>query len=148
MIDKIIEELEYHKLGWENTDEYNLQRRPFIEAYSKAIEIVKRYENDGWILCSERLPENEKEVEVSVERRLQDKIIKFTCRAFYEDGTVRTDNSAFCWDNCDDFEYDEEKDSSIISNGWFESNRYSEEFVAVDDFVIAWRNLPIPYKGE
>jgi len=45
MIDKIIEELEYHKLGWENTDEYNLQRRPFIETYSKAIEIVERHQN-------------------------------------------------------------------------------------------------------
>ena len=44
MIDKIIEELEYHKIGWENTDEYNLQRRPFIAAYEKAIETVKRYE--------------------------------------------------------------------------------------------------------
>ncbi|MDD3138922.1 MAG: hypothetical protein PHX08_08125 [Lachnospiraceae bacterium] len=48
MIDKIIEELEEFKK--ENIGEIN---SGFIET---CIEIVKKHENDGWTLCSERLP--------------------------------------------------------------------------------------------
>jgi len=143
MIDKIIEELEYHKLGWENTDEYNLQRRPFIEAYSKSIEIVKRYENDGWILCSERLPKCEEEVWIQTEKGTR-------TTANYEDGKMDNEKSAWLWVDID-FDYDEETDTNYIPEGWWEHRHFNPDEVyncCVDEKVVAWQPLPATYKGE
>ena len=58
MIDKIIEELEcecekYHDFAEEDMNSDYWER---YEAYKEAIEIVKKYDNDGWVLCNDRLP--------------------------------------------------------------------------------------------
>lgn len=113
------------------------------------------YTNVGskWIPCSERMPENEKEVEISCIRRYigagdKKEVAYFTARAFYTDGTMTTEDSAYVWEDCDNWEYNEEKDAYIIPEGWWECVTFSEEFGVVDAEVIAWKPLPEPYKGE
>jgi len=54
-IDKIIEELEELYINKVLTDEELAHNR----AINNATEIVKKYENNGWILCSNILPEKE-----------------------------------------------------------------------------------------
>lgn len=105
-----------------------------------------------WIPCSERLPENEEEVEISCVRRYigagdEKKERHFTARAFYSDGTMTTEDSDFAWNDIDNWEYDEEKDAYIIPEGWWEYVMFSEEFGVVDAEVIAWQPLPEPWKG-
>lgn len=120
-------------------------------AYKKILDRIDSQPTlSEWIPCSERLPVSEEEVEVTVERRChnatgEDEIYHFTCRAMYEDGTVTTEDSAYCWDNFN-FEYDENKDTYTIPEGWWEVVSYSEEMGQIDDFVIAWMPRLKPYK--
>lgn len=106
---------------------------------------------DGeWIPVSERLPENETEVEISCIRRYigagnVKKEAYLTARAFYSDGTLTTEDSSFGWDEVYNWEYDEEKDAYIIPEGWWEYVTFSEQFGVVDAEVIAWKPLPAPY---
>lgn len=66
----------------------------------------------------------------------------------YEDGTVYTEDSNWFWyDN--DFEYDEEKEDYIISEGWWEYRHFNCDEAynnAIDEEVIAWQPLPESYK--
>lgn len=105
-----------------------------------------------WIPCGERLPKIETEVEISCIRRCivgnEKKVYRFTARAFYTDGTMTTGDSAFTWNDCDNWEYDEEKDDYIIPEGWWEGGSFSEEFGVVDAEVIAWKPLSLPYREE
>lgn len=106
-----------------------------------------------WIPCSERMPENETEVEITCVRHYigagdEQKERCFTARAFYIDGTITTEDSNFVWEEVYNWAYDEEKDAYIIPEGWWEYITFSEEFGAVDAEVIAWMPLPEPYKGE
>lgn len=103
----------------------------------------------GWIPCSERMPESEKDVEITYVRGhwKTDEPLYFTARAFYEDGTMNTENSSFDWDNTN-LEHDEEKDYYVISEGWFESVSFAEAFETVDAQVIAWREIAEPYRPE
>jgi len=128
----------------------------------QAVDRLAAYENTGitpdeimdgkiltdWIPVSEWLPECEKAVEVTVERHLPTKTIYLTCRAIYEDGTVWSQDSRFRWENFDNYKYDEERDDWLVPEGWFEAVSYAEEFEAIDDFVIAWREVGEPYKPE
>lgn len=102
----------------------------------------------GWIPRSERLPESEKDVEITYVRKHWNtgEPLYFTARAFYEDGTTTTEASSFNWDNTDNWEYNEEKDYYVIPEGWFESVSFAEEFEAVDVPVIAWREITEPYR--
>lgn len=104
--------------------------------------------DNGWILCSERLPENEEEVEITFIRKQHNtnEILYLTARAFYEDGTLTVDDSAFVWENVDEFEYDEETESYIIPEGWFEGVSFAGTFAEVDAPVIAWRYTTPPYR--
>ena len=114
-------------------------------------ELYHRRQNDrDWICCRKQLPEPEKEVEVTVEVRLVDgKRKRFTCRAFYEDGNTTLDNSDISeWDFDDDELYDPERDDWFVPEGWYGSNDYCEQFTIIDDFVIAWRDIPKPYGIE
>ena len=47
-----------------------------------------------------------------------------------------------------DMDYDEECDTYIIPEGWWESVEYAEEFSAVDDKVTHWMSLPDLPKEE
>ena len=112
----------------------------------------KQHAKDRWIPVGERLPENEKEVEVSIERRLENGTRRLTCRAIYEDGSIWSENSRFSWNDFDgldsDLEYSKELDDWKVPQGWFEAATYAEEFAAIGDFVVAWRPLPEPYAVE
>lgn len=103
-----------------------------------------------WIPCSEKLPENEQTVEITFVRKRWKTGEKMflTARAFYTDGTTTTEESDYVWEETDNWEYDEEKESHIIPEGWWESVTFSEQSDAVDMAVIAWRPLPEPYIPE
>ena len=101
---------------------------------------------DGWILCSERLPNNEEKVLVTCKYRNYERA--FVAMAFHTDGTFTTERPEYSWDTDDDWEYNEEEDAWVIPPGWWECVRLGGEFRAVDAEVLAWKPLPEPYKGE
>lgn len=111
---------------------------------------IRALDESGWILCSERMPENETEVEITFIRKHYEtgKTLYLTARAFHEDGTLSTEGSAFYWNETDNWEYDEETDSYIIPEGWFEGVSFAEEFGVVDLPVIAWRYPSEAYKPQ
>lgn len=120
-----------------------------MEYIDMAIEALKSQPKIGeWIPCSERLPENEKEVEITFVRKhyKTGETLYLTARAFHEDGTLTTDDSIFLWEEGADWEYVEEKDGYIIPEGWFEGVSFTENFGIVDMTVIAWRPLPEAYR--
>ena len=104
----------------------------------------------GWIPCSERLPENEQEVEITYVSKYwkTGEPLYLTCRAFYTDGTMTTEDSNYVWNEIDNWEYNENFDAYIIPEGWWEGVSFAEEFYPVDKPVIAWMPLPEPWKGE
>lgn len=119
------------------------------QAVNDFVEIVDRQPKVGqWIPCSERLPENEQEVEITYVKKhwKTGEPLYFTCRAFYTDGTMNTEESGYVWDETDNWEYNEKLDAYIIPKGWWECVSFAEEFGAVDDPVIAWMPPPKPYK--
>lgn len=121
------------------------------ELGNKIMDYIKNMEKIGeWIPCSERLPKNEEEVEITYTRKnyKTGETMYLTARAFYEDGTMNTEDSEYCWNDTDNWEYVEEKDAYIIPEGWFEYAPFTEEFGVVDMTAIAWRPLPEPYKEE
>ena len=116
------------------------------DAHKMAISALER---DRWIPVTERLPEPEKEVSLTVERRdAYGKCRRFTVRAIYEDGSVDRYNSNYEWDDELDFDYDSETDTFFVPKGWFEAVTYIEHFQAIPDFDIAWRPLPEPYNPQ
>ena len=100
-----------------------------------------------WIPVSE-LPNDNREVEVTCEvKRLDGKKYRYTCHASYVHrySIESTDNN---WEGCD--EYNEEEDKYYALPGWYERVRnwgdYS--YCVIEDYVLAWRELPEPFKGE
>ena len=102
----------------------------------------------GWIPVTERLPENEQEVFVTVEvRPYGRKPFRRVVRAFYTDGRHTDADSAYSWDEFPDPQYDDD-DNMIIPEGWWESSDYLEQQGMIDDFVIAWREPLKPWEGD
>ena len=100
-----------------------------------------------WIPVTERLPENEVNVLITVEHRpIGRKSYRRVVRAFHEDGTWSDIRSAYSWDDDSWDDYVDGDGIVLIPEGWFEAIDYHGEFCAVDDFVIAWMPLPEPYK--
>lgn len=128
-----------------HTDEETLREVRKLKILITALEAQKA---DRWIPITERFPKCEEEVEITVERRCDNKTYTFTCRAVYEDGNMWSEDSAFCWDNFDNMEYDEEKDDYKVPEGWFESVSYTEESHIIDDFVLAWKPINKPWTKE
>lgn len=118
------------------------------EECREAVEAARSHSNDGWIPCSDGMPENEKEVEITYmwEACQSGKAYYDTARAFYTDGTMTTEDSGYNWEDTDDWEYCEEKDAAYIPEGWWECVAFCENFSAVDQKVIAWRHCPEPYR--
>jgi hypothetical protein len=141
MIDekKLIDELKQSGMIADN--EYGNAMLNIINSQSKT---------GGWIPCSEKLPENETEVEITYISKSYKtgETLYMTARAFYEDGTLPTEKSICIWNEGDNWEYDENTDSYIIPEGWFEGVSFSEEFGIVDMPVIAWRYLTEPYQPQ
>ena len=103
-----------------------------------------------WIPCSERMPDPEQEVEITYTRKnyKTGETMYLTARAFYEDGTLTEEDSDYCWENADNWEYDEKRDVYIIPEGWWEAVSFCEQSGVVDMPVIAWRPLAEPYTGK
>lgn len=119
------------------------------EALNMAMNALEQQEKERWhVVADGDLPKCEKEVEITVERHYEDKIYTFTCRAIYEDGNRWNEDSSYNWNDFDNAEYDEEKDDWKVPEGWSEAVSYAEEFAVIDDFVIAWKELPEEYKSE
>ena len=148
---KLIERLEALKdKCWNRAEKDNskvLARKAFD--ICQIIGIIKNQPQiSDWIPCTEKLPEIEREVEITYirEHYLTGEKLYLTARAFYADGTYTTEDSAYSWEEADDWEYDEKTDSYKIPEGWFESVSFAERFEAVDMPVIAWRPVAKPYK--
>ena len=118
------------------------------ESKEEQDEVRKALENiPHWIPVTERLPENEVNVLITVEHRpIGRKSYRRVVRAFHEDGTWSDIRSAYSWDDDSWDDYVDEDGIVLIPEGWFEAIDYHGEFCAVDDFVIAWMPLPEPYK--
>lgn len=148
MIDekKLIEDITDVEVAWYIDGNYTTYDSTTI------MDIIEAQPKVGeWIPCSERLPDNEQEVEISCKRNYiksgdEKRTAYFTARAFYTDGNMNTEDSCFWWDDCYNWEYDEEKDAYIIPEGWWEYVTFSEQFGVVDAEVLAWKPLPEPYK--
>lgn len=157
--EKLLEELEQWKRDITGDSPAEVAARTWIQIFIDRVttmpveDVPTQRSENKWIPVSERLPENEEEVEISCVRRYigagnEKKERHLTARAFYSDGTMTTEDSDFVWNDIDNWEYDEEKDAYIIPEGWCEYVTFSEEFGVVDAEVIAWRPLSEPYKGE
>ena len=152
MTDKIIEELEKLKIKIKTVNGFLSQKQGFYNSViEKSIEIVKKHEDDGWISVKKRLPSCEVEVQITTRRKHKDEYSYIVTNAFYEDGTMPTEDSDWTWIECDFKNWDEEADCYLIDEGWWEYKHYNPEGEynnAVDDEVVAWKALPQPYKGE
>ena len=123
-----------------------------FDALDKAIEIINQTAaeyNNGWIPCSERLPPVETEVFIVAKRKYRGGEVRYiTTTAMYEDGTVLENDSCWRWEDIDG-EWDGENDCYIIPEGWWENRHYNPDEVynnVIDDEVIAWQQIPEPYK--
>ena len=101
-----------------------------------------------WISVKDRLPECEQEV-----------LVLFkgwnwcgVTTGMYEDGTKHTEDSDWCWTDPEySFEYCEETDDWIISEGWWEYNHFNPDDVyngVIDRPVTHWMPLPEPPKED
>lgn len=104
--------------------------------------------NTIWISAKDNPPTAEVEVLVYTKR-------KIITTAMYEDGTISEENSMWHWDGLEywnDTKYDEENDSYIIPEGWWEYRHYNPNDVynnPIDDEVLFWQPLPKePKKNE
>lgn len=131
------------------TDRYEAAAYGFEEARDRILDIICSHGDERWILCGRELPENEREVEITYTWKHPDgRHFYGTARAMHTDGTMTTDDSAYNWEDIDDWEYCEEKDDVYIPEGWWECVAFGESFSAVDQEVIAWKPLAEPYRLE
>lgn len=102
----------------------------FLEICKELGQLKQKVNDAGWIPVEQRLPKNEEEVEITYKRKsfLTGEESYYTARAFYEDGTMNTEDSDYCWNDADNWEYDEEKDGYIIPECWYEEVIFGEEF--------------------
>lgn len=95
-----------------------------------------------WIPVSERLPKPETEVMIVCNRNGR----RFIATAIHEDGTLFEGDSAWRWNDIEEYScYDEERDDYIIPEGWWESRCFTPDDVyncPVDCEVTHWRSMP------
>lgn len=104
----------------------------------------------SWISVNDDKPKPEEEVIVLIERRWEDNVYRFSTTAMYEDGSISTGDSIWCWYDID-FDYDEENDEYLIPEGWWEYRHYNPDDVynnAITDTVTHWMPLPELPKEE
>lgn len=72
--------------------------------------------------------------------------------AHYEDGTLLSQDSIFCWDELAAWgELDEEHDDYIIPKGWWEYRHFNPDDIynnKIDCPVVGWMPLPEKLKKE
>lgn len=110
--------------------------------------------NKDWIKVTDRLPESEKPVEITFRWKKRNNPSEYwyaTCNAFYEDGSIPVDDSAYNWDEYDDDDLvlDEFTDTWYVPRGWHEDVWFMEESYQIDETefeVVAWKEKCKPYK--
>ena len=95
-----------------------------------------------WIPCSEKMPSE------TVIATVETKVFKhrYVCEAVWiPRWTLKA--SFYEWEDCS--EYNEDDDEYYVLEGWYERVHNWDEYayVAIDDNVIAWMPIPIPYCG-
>ena len=95
-----------------------------------------------WIPCSEKMPSE------TVIATVETKTFKhrYVCEAVWIPRW--TWKASFDeWEDCS--EYNEDDDEYYVLEGWYERVHNWDEYayVAIDDNVIAWMSMPIPYCG-
>ena len=95
-----------------------------------------------WIPCSEKMPSE------TVIATVETKAFKhrYVCEAVWIPRW--TWKASFDeWEDCS--EYNEDDDEYYVLEGWYERVHNWDEYayVAIDDDVIAWMSMPIPYCG-
>lgn len=102
-----------------------------------------------WIPCSEQeYPSDNRDVEVTCEfTRYDGKKIRYTCHATYVH-RYSIETTYDDWEDCE--EYNEEKDTYYALPGWYERvhNWDDYSYCAIEDRVVAWRELLEPWEGE
>lgn len=131
-------------------NDYILKVQRKLKEYEETELTPEQIKAAKWIPCSERMPKPEQEVEITYTKKnyKTGETIYLTASAFYEDGTMTCDDSDYAWEDMDNWEYDEKRDSYLIPEGWWEAVSFSEQSGAVDMPVIAWRPLPEPYTAK
>lgn len=110
-------------------------------------------EETQWTKCSDKLPENEKVVEVTFRYPKMDNPKEYwygVCNAFFEDGGVAAERSQFEWDP-EMLVFDEFTNTYYAPRGWFEDVYSIEDCWQIDDGnleVIAWKEKCKPYMGD
>lgn len=96
-----------------------------------------------WINVKDRMPKQEECVLLLCKTQYG---TSYKCIGFYESGTMRRDDSDYCWDYevCDI--YDEENDDYLVNKGWFERVFNWDDYSAcgIEDDVTHWMPLPEP----
>ena len=106
----------------------------------ECIDFTPTAEQNPWIPVTERLPKCEEEVYIQTKNGTM-------TTAAYEDGTMPNEESIWNWTDVD-FDYDEESDTYLVPEGWWEYRHYNPDDVydnMVDEEVVAWMPLPEPY---
>ena len=138
-ISGIIERLaQYEDLGL--TPE---QIREIDRLYAEKCREVAELQKSPWIPVTKRLPKCEEEVYIQTKNGT-------ITTATYEDGTMPNEESTWNWTDID-FDYDEETDTYLVPEGWWEYRHYNPDDVynnMVDEEVVAWMPLPDPFKEE
>lgn len=102
--------------------------------------------HSGWVSVEDRLPEVETEVIVLAWHGNRAVITT----GVYEDGTMTTEDSIWHWET-DGFEYDEEQDTYIVPERWWEYKHYlgdDDYNYCIDGVVTHWMPLPEPPRKE
>ena len=110
--------------------------------------------NKDWIKVTDKLPESEKPVEITFRWKKWDNPDEYwygTCNAFYEDGSIPVDDSAYNWTDYEEdyFIWDEFTDTFYIPVGWHEDVWFMEEGYQIDESqyeIVAWKEKCKPYK--
>lgn len=148
-LEKILQEIEHHAIEFEAfgfCDDYISVGwiKDIIKKHlSCENETTRQPRDDGWIPCSERMPECEQEVYIFTERGTE-------TTALYEDGKMPESKSKWHWNDIQG-EWDDEEDCMIVPEGWWEYRHFNPDDVynnVVDEKVIAWRPLPEKYQPK
>lgn len=130
--------------------EYPIDTQCMQTLCKKAADAIEELSKPRWIPVTERLPECEQEVFICTAGK-NSSLGFIVTTAFYEDGTMRQNDSAWCWEDIDYAGWDEEEDCGIIPEGWWEYRHFNpddEYNNPVDRKVVAWMPLPEPPKEE
>ena len=132
--------------------EYCKGERQCIDCINIAISALQQQLTNGWIPVSERLPEINKDVQVTF-REFMDYNKKYRhgiCKAIYiAEHSIKSEDMGWDGDGYEGAEeYDEAEDVYYVKNGWCEVIEHWPDYthVYINCEVTAWQPLPESYK--